>query len=214
MYIAFEGVMGTGKTTLTKFVAEHLKAKTMYEIVEENPFLEKFYKDPKHWSLQTEVFFLCNRYMQLKKIQEELNKKNLIIGDYHIMKNLIFAEITLEGEELKKYRQLYNVMIDGFNYPDIVVYSEASANEILRRIRIRGRNMEKDIDKVYIENLIELYKDKMSLENLRKHYPGTQLIKINADKIDFYKDPGRIEDLYRLIDIAIGDNSVIFQVLE
>lgn len=213
MYIAFEGVMGTGKSTLTKFIAEHLKAKTMYEIVEENPFLDKFYQDPEHWAFQTEAFFLCNRYMQLKKIQDQLNEGNLVIGDYHIMKNLIFAEITLEGEELNKYRQLYNVMIDGFKHPDIVVYSEASVDEILRRIGIRGRNMEKGIDPEYIKNLIDLYKEKMDLDNLSKHYPGTRLIKIDANKVDFYKQPNKLSELYELIDIAIKDSKT-FQLLE
>lgn len=212
-YIALEGVMGTGKTTLTKFISEHLKASTMYEIVEENPFLEKFYQNPEHWSFQTECFFLCNRYMQLKEVKERLESCELLVGDYHIMKNLIFAENTLTGEELSKYRQLYNVMIDGFPYPDIIVYSEANLNEILRRIGLRGRKMEKDISPDYISNLIASYNDKMRLENLEKFYPGTQLIKINANKVDFYRSPSKLNELYELINNALNNEDIKYQEL-
>lgn len=212
-YIALEGVMGTGKTTLTKFVSEHLKTSTMYEIVEENPFLERFYQDPEHWSFQTECFFLCNRYMQLKQVKERLESGEIIVGDYHIMKNLIFAELTLKGDELSKYRELYNVMIDGFPYPDIIVYSEAELDEILRRINLRGRKMEKDISPDYISQLIESYKDKMELDNLEKFYPGTQLIKINANEVDFYRDPSKLGELYNLIDNAVENKDIKYQEL-
>ena len=212
-YIALEGVMGTGKTTLTKFISEHLQSSTMYEIVEENPFLEKFYQDPDHWSFQTECFFLCNRYMQLKQIVDRLDSGKPLIGDYHVMKNLIFAELTLKGDELIKYRELYNVMIDGFPYPDIIVYSEAELDEILRRINLRGRKIEKDISPDYIYNLINSYKKKMDLKNLEKFYPGTQLIKINADKVDFFREPSKLNELYKLIDNAINDENIKFQEL-
>lgn len=213
-YIALEGVMGIGKTTLTKLMSEHLKSDTMYEIVEENPFLEKFYQDPEHWSFQTECFFLCNRYMQLKKIEGLLASGRHLVGDYHIMKNLIFAELTLNGEELNKYRELYNVMIDGFPYPDIIIYSEAGLEKILRRISLRGRKMEKDIPPEYIYNLIESYKLKMNPDNLEKYYPGTQIIKINANNVDFFREPGRLRDLYKLIDNAINDESIKYQQLD
>lgn len=212
-FIAIEGVMGTGKTTLTRFISEHLSSETMYEIVEENPFLEKFYRDPEHWAFQTEAFFLCNRYMQLKQIRSHLEQGNMLVSDYHIMKNLIFAELTLNGEELKKYRNMYNMMIDGFPYPDIIVYSEASLKEILRRINLRGRKMEKDISHQYIENLINAYKNKMNSEILDTYYPGTQLIKINADKIDFYRTPEKLTELYNLIKVAVNDKSVKYQEL-
>src|SRR5690625_4224336 len=194
-YIAFEGVMGTGKTTLTKMISSRLGYKTMFEIVEENPFLEKFYQDPEHWSFQTECFFLCNRYMQLKQVRDMLESGKNVIGDYHIMKNLIFAGITLEGEELEKYNDLYYTMIEGFRLPDIVVYSEASLEEVKRRINLRGRKMEQDIEDSYLLDLINAYKEQMDVENQMEKYTGTKLLKIDSVSINIYDNP---ETLYFL----------------
>jgi deoxyguanosine kinase len=212
-YISFESVIGTGKTVLTEKLSNHLQSETMYEIVEENPFLEKFYQDPEHWSFQTECFFLCNRYMQLKKIKKMLEEDKKIVSDYHILKNLIFAQITLEKEELKKYKKLFKIMVEDFELPNIIIYSEASLKEIQRRINKRGREMEKEISPDYLNKLIEAYKKVMNPENIQKYYPGTQLIKIDADKIDFIKQPKRLEDLYEMVNNAKEDQHLLYQEL-
>lgn len=213
-YIVAEGVPGGGKTTIAEFVANHLNSSIMYEIVEENPFLEKFYQDPNHWGFQTECFFLCNRYMQLKDIQRRLEGELTVVGDYHIMKNLIFAGLTLKGEELEKYKQLYKTMIQGFPYPDIIIYSDANLDEIMRRINLRGRKMEEGIDSGCIDSLISSYKENLDLNNLNKNYPGTQLIRINSDSIDFFKNPEKLNELYSLVDNAIKDENLLYQELK
>lgn len=213
-YIACEGVIGTGKTTITNFLSEYLKTNVLYEIVEENPFLEKFYQDPEFWSFQTECFFLCNRYSQLKQVKEDVSSGNTVIGDYHIMKNLIFAELNLKDEELAKYKDLYKTMVSGFDYPDIIVYSDASLEETMRRIRLRDRSIEKNIDEKYIESLVHSYKEKMKIENILKEYPGTQLIKIHSDSVDFFKTPERLHELYKKVSNAIEDPTLIFQELK
>lgn len=212
-YIVFEGVMGTGKTTLTKMLSSKLGYKTMFEIVEENPFLEKFYQDPEHWSFQTECFFLCNRYMQLKQVRDMLEDGKNVIGDYHIMKNLIFAGITLKGEELEKYKDLYHTMLEGFKLPDIIVYSEASLEEVKRRIGLRGRKMEQDIEDSYLLDLINAYKEQMDVENLMEKYPGTKLIKIDSDSIDFYETPEKLNCLQQSI-LKAKQGGVGYQLLD
>lgn len=212
-YISFESVIGTGKTYLTNKLSGHLGSETMYEIVEENPFLEKFYQDPEHWSFQTECFFLCNRYMQLKKVTNMLEEGKVVVSDYHILKNLIFAQLTLGGEELDKYKKMYATMIEGFKVPNIIIYSEAGLEEIQRRINKRGRLMEKNLSPEYLTNLIDSYKKVMDPDNIQKHYPGTQLIKINADNVDFCKSPERLNDLYKLVDKTKEDKSLLYQEL-
>lgn len=217
-YISCEGCIGVGKTTLTNAILEHLEksvnTKPIFEIVNENPFLEKFYEDPEHWGFQTESYFLINRYMQLKKVKNMIENGNTVVSDYHILKNLIFAELNLKGDELKKYRKLYNTMIDGFKLPDIIIYSDIGIEEVVRRINLRGREMEKDISKDYLQKLIDMYKSVMDLEKLEYHYPGTQLIKVDADKVNFFKNPVKFDELFRLVDNALKDENIKFQELE
>lgn len=213
-YISFEGVPAAGKSYLTEMVSNHLESQTMFEIVEENPFLEKFYQDPEHWSFQTEIYFLANRYMQLKQVNGMLNNNEIVVSDYHILKNLIFAEINLVGEELKKYRQLFNVMIDGFAMPNIIVYVDAEIDEISRRIKIRNREIEKDISTEYLEKLIQSYKKVLSPSNVEKYYPGTKLIRIDANRVDFIKDKNRLPELYDLINNALYSNGFMYQEMK
>ena len=157
-FIAVEGPIGVGKTSLSKAIAESQSFHLLKEIVEENPFLTKFYDDIEAWSFQTEMFFLCNRYKQLSDIKQEIiaNEKP-VVADYHLFKNLIFAKRTLESTEYKKYEEIYKILTKDMPVPNIIIYLHASQETLMKRIALRGREFEKNMDPAYLLQLSEDY---------------------------------------------------------
>lgn len=154
-FIAVEGPIGAGKTTLASMLSEKLSLSLVKEIVEENPFLDKFYDEKDEWSFQLEMFFLCNRYKQLEDTEKKyLHHHMPVVSDYHIYKNLIFAERTLEGKKLEKYRKIYQLLTEDLPKPNVIIYIRASLPTLLERIKKRGRPFEQEMDKQYLEQLI------------------------------------------------------------
>ncbi|MCQ4086434.1 deoxynucleoside kinase [Saccharibacillus sp. JS10] len=183
-FIAVEGAIGAGKTTLASMLAAELNMPLLKEIVEENPFLDKFYRNIDEWSFQLEMFFLCNRYKQLGDTQSQLiGQGKPVVSDYHIYKNLIFSERTLKGREREKYRQIYHVLTDDLAKPDIIVYIKASLDTLLARIAKRGRSFEQAMDHGYLEQLIEDYESAMA--SLAITEPETTIITVDGDDLDF-----------------------------
>lgn len=143
-FITVEGPIGVGKTSLAKVIADHFQISLLKEIVDENPFLGKFYNDIDEWSFQTEMFFLCNRYKQLEDIEKNyLTNDQAVVADYHIFKNLIFAERTLKNEQYNKYLEIFNILTRDMPKPNMVIYLNASLDTLLSRIGKRGREFEK-----------------------------------------------------------------------
>lgn len=183
-FIAVEGPIGVGKTSLAKAISEHYQFPLLLEIVDENPFLEKFYEDLEEWSFQTEMFFLCNRYKQLGDIHEQFLMKNTpIVADYHIYKNLIFAKRTLKEEEYKKYLKIYEILTADRPRPNIIIYLTASLETLLKRINIRGRSQEKNISAGYLLQLTRDYEKAMDC--FEKENPNVNIIRLNGDELDF-----------------------------
>ena len=150
-FIAVEGPIGVGKSTLSKAISETFDFQLLKEIVEENPFLTKFYEDIDAWSFQTEMFFLCNRYKQLTDIKTELQEQQqAVVADYHIFKNLIFAKRTLAQGEYEKYEEIFQILTRDMPMPTIVVYLHASQETLLKRIAQRGRAFEQNMDPSYL----------------------------------------------------------------
>jgi len=149
-YIAIEGVIGAGKTTLAKMIAEKLDANYITEQFEINPFLEKFYIDRKRYAFQTQMFFLINRFKQ----QESLNQENLftefIVSDYIIDKDRIFAYMNLNKEELSLYESIFPLLSKNLRKPDLVVFLQSSVDRLVVSIKKRGRQIEKNITRNYI----------------------------------------------------------------
>jgi len=201
LFISIEGPIGIGKTTISTILSENYGSHLLKEIVEENPFLEKFYNDPEHWAFQTEVFFLCNRYKQLEKVEQILSEGDMVISDYHIFKNLLFAKRTLKNKDYKKYDVLFNTLLDGLPKPDIVIYSNASLDTIMSRIKKRGRIIEKGISRDYIQQLSTDYKE--AFDNVQTFLPGTSILEIDADSVDFVSDPSQIFKLMHKLDSLI-----------
>ncbi|SES96748.1 deoxynucleoside kinase [Paenibacillus sp. NFR01] len=186
-FIAVEGPIGAGKTTLATMLSAELDFPVMKEIVEENPFLDKFYQNMDDYSFQLEMFFLCNRFKQLEDIAARYIDQGMpVISDYHIYKNLIFGERTLNGTKRDKYREIYHVLTDDLAKPNIILYIRASLETILSRIARRGRPFEDDISPAYLQQLIEDYDAAMAA--LAEREPSTIILTIDGDAIDFVEN--------------------------
>ncbi|MEC0170655.1 deoxynucleoside kinase [Paenibacillus graminis] len=186
-FIAVEGPIGAGKTTLATMLAGELQLPVIKEIVEENPFLDKFYQNMDDWSFQLEMFFLCNRYKQLEDtVYQYLDKGKPVISDYHIYKNLIFGERTLKGTKREKYRQIYHVLTDDLPKPDIILYIRADLDTLLERIAKRGRPFEEEIAPAYLQQLIEDYDAAMA--SLALTGPSTVIVTIDGKQVDFVEN--------------------------
>lgn len=186
-FITVEGPIGVGKTSLAKLLSEHFQYYLLKEIVEENPFLGKFYENIEEWSFQTEMFFLCNRYKQLNDINTHyLSKKIPVVADYHIMKNLIFAKRSLQERELSKYRRIYDILKEDLPTSNIVIYLHASLETIIKRIKKRDRDIEKNISPLYLEQLSSDYDAVM--EDFKKRYPHIPVLTFSGDTLDFVQN--------------------------
>lgn len=192
-YIAIEGPIGVGKTSLAKLLAKEFDAQTILETSEENPFLSEFYADRKRMAFQTQIFFLLSRYRQQQELfQQDLFKRTTII-DYIFARDRIFAYLNLEEAELSLYEQIYSLLHERIPKPDLVIYLSASVDAIMERIRLRGREFEKDITRDYLEELNDTF------NRFFFHYSDTPLLVINTSEIDFVKHPGDLKDLVKQI---------------
>ncbi|KGP79843.1 MULTISPECIES: deoxynucleoside kinase [unclassified Paenibacillus] len=193
-FIAVEGPIGAGKTTLATMLSQELNLPLVKEIVEENPFLASFYQDIDEWSFQLEMFFLCNRFKQLEDTGAHYIQQNTpVISDYHIYKNMIFADRTLKGTKRDKYRQIYHLLTDDLPKPNLVLYIEAELETLMQRINKRGRSFEQDMDPAYMEQLIADYKTGMAYLANSPNRPI--IIKVNAEQLDFVEHPEHFKQI-------------------
>lgn len=194
-FITVEGPIGVGKTTLSRAISDHFQYEILREIVDENPFLGKFYEDIDEWSFQTEMFFLCNRYKQLEDIETKYLSKQLpVVADYHIFKNLIFAQRSLKNTQYDKYLNIFNILTNDMPAPNMVIYLNASLDTLLSRIQKRGREIEKNISPLYLEQLMIDYQNFM--EQFIEQHPEVTVLQFNGDEMDFVKNK---HDLHYII---------------
>ena len=197
-FITVEGPIGVGKTSLAKLLSEHFQYELLKEIVEENPFLGKFYENIDEWSFQTEMFFLCNRFKQLNDISSQFLSKNTpVIADYHILKNLIFAKRSLQDSELDKYVRIYDVLTEDLPRPNIIIYLHASLDTIMERIRKRDRDIEKNISPLYLEQLSTDYDTVM--EEFKRNNPQIPVLDFNGDTLDFVQNKQDLEHIINMV---------------
>lgn len=197
-FIAVEGPIGVGKTSLAKAISDRYNYHLLKEIVEENPFLGKFYDDIEEWSFQTEMFFLCNRFKQLEDIDRLYLQHTLpVVSDYHIFKNRIFAMRTLKDVHFQKYMQIFEILTKDMPSPNMVIYLKASLETLLKRISLRGRDIEKNIDPDYLKQLSSDYD--IFMYQFQKLHPEIPVLTIDGDQVDFVQNPEQLEDILKTV---------------
>ncbi|NCS88584.1 MAG: deoxynucleoside kinase [Ignavibacteria bacterium CG2_30_36_16] len=192
-YIAIEGVIGAGKTTLAKKIKERLNAELVMEQFETNPFLEKFYNDRKRFAFQTQMFFLINRYKQQEVLAQENLFRDYIVCDYIFEKDRIFAYLNLSGEELKLYESIFPLLSRSLRKPDLVVYLQSNVDRLMFNIKKRSRKIERNLTRNYIEELSEAY------NHFFFRYSTTPLLIVNSSEIDFVKSEADFDEMFRQI---------------
>ncbi len=181
MYIAIEGVIGVGKTSLARLLKNPFNANVLLEIFEENPFLSKFYEDRARYAFQTQMFFLLSRYYQQRRgVPVLLNNDTMLISDYTFDKDALFARNTLEGDELEMYNQLHTVLAEKIPVPELIVYLRATTDTLMQRIALRDRPYERDMDRDYIQ-LVNVAYDAYFSETEE----GRQVLALDSDELDF-----------------------------
>jgi deoxyguanosine kinase len=181
MYISIEGVIGVGKTTLARLLQKRLDTELQLEVFEENPFLADFYGDRARYAFQTQIFFLLSRYhQQRREIPEIVKNGNSLITDYTFAKDALFACINLEGDELDMYYKVHEALAEKIVLPDLVVYLKADTAVLMRRIAMRDRSYERNMEANYIEMLNEAYNEFFASYSL-----GPKLLTIDSNELDF-----------------------------
>lgn len=188
-HIAVEGVIGAGKTSLALKLSDVLKAKTVLEQFEENPFLEKFYDDIQHYAFQTQIFFLLSRFKQQQQLTQMDIFERVIVTDYLFEKDKIFAYLNLQDDELRLYESVVSLLEKSIPKPDLVVYLQCSVDHLMANIKKRGRKYERSISRDYIQSLNEAY------NYFFFRYKSSPLLIVNADQIDFVNDEGDFNKL-------------------
>ncbi len=192
-YIAIEGPIGVGKTSLAELLAEEFNGRTLIEEVDANPFLPKFYEDIKKYSFQTQLFFLISRFQQQKEMFQQELFSSTVIADYLFAKDRIFAYLNLNEDELGLYEQVFRLMDTRIPRPDLVLYLQASTTTLLDRIKRRNKDFERNIGEQYLEKLVDAY------NRYFFYYNDTPLLIINTTDIDFVNAPSDLTDLVKEI---------------
>ena len=185
MYIAIEGVIGVGKTTLARLLQPVFEAALLLEVFEENPFLSDFYSDRARYAFQTQIFFLLSRYQQQRRgVTTILETGNSLLSDYTFAKDSLFARINLKGDELEMYKRVHQALAEKISMPNLLVYLRADTDVLMQRIALRDRSYERNIERTYIEELNQAYEEFFS-----RPYDDTPVLTIDSNPLDFVHFP-------------------------
>ena len=185
MYIAIEGVIGVGKTTLARLLQPSFQANILMEVFEENPFLSNFYADREAYAFQTQMFFLLSRYKQQNQnVPKMLSNGKHLISDYTFEKDALFARTNLSGDELEMYYRLHEALAEKIPSPDLIVYLRAETKLLMQRIAMRDRPYERTMERAYIQQLNEAYNDFFSKNDL-----NSPVLVIDVNELDFVRNP-------------------------
>lgn len=196
-YIAIEGVIGIGKTTLARLLAERYQSSVLLEVFEENPFLADFYGDRERYAFQTQIFFLLSRYHQQHKAVPEALGKGMLISDYTFSKDELFAWLNLKDDELAMYGRVHAALSEKIPKPDLIVYLRADHDVVMRRIALRDRPYERDMDPGYIRLLAEAYEAWLS--NLNE----LDVLTVDVSELDFLAVSSDLDLVNQQIDQAL-----------
>ncbi len=192
-HVVVEGPLGVGKTTLATMLSNTFHGKNVFEQVDHNPFLDKFYENPRAYAFQTQLYFLLERYRQQEEVSQLSLFSQVAIGDYLFAKDRIFAYVNLSDEEFALYDKLYGMLSVKIPKPDLVVYLQAETPVLIQRIRTRSRSYERGITEEYLTKLNKAYNDFFF------YYRDSSLLVVNTSHIDFVKDGQDYQDLLNQI---------------
>jgi len=200
MYIAIEGVIGVGKTTLARLLQNTFEAEVLLEIFEENPFLSDFYADRARYAFQTQIFFLLSRYRQQNNnVPQILASGKNLISDYTFAKDTLFAGINLQGDELNMYHKVHEALGEKIPKPDLIVYLQASTDMLMQRIALRDRSYERQMEHDYIGQLNRAYEEFFS-----KPYDHTPVLKIDSNDLNIIHNTEHIKLIENRIRATLG----------
>lgn len=189
MYVAIEGVIGVGKTTLARLLQPAFNAEILLEIFEENPFLSDFYSDRERYAFQTQIFFLLSRYHQQRRtVQEIVGVGKDLLADYTFAKDALFAQINLKGDELDMYYKVHEALAEKIQKPDLLVYLQASTDTLMQRIAFRDRSYERQMERSYIDQLNHAYEDFFS-----KPFDHTPVLTIETNHLNIVQNPEHLK---------------------
>jgi len=198
MYVAIEGVIGVGKTTLARLLQPAFNAEILLEIFEENPFLSDFYADRERYAFQTQIFFLLSRYHQQRRtVQEIVGSGKDLLADYTFAKDALFAQINLKGDELDMYYKVHEALAEKIQKPDLLVYLQASTDTLMQRIALRDRTYERQMERSYIDELNRAYGNFFA-----KPFDHTPVLTIETDNLNIIQNPEHL----KLIENRIRQN--------
>jgi len=188
-YIAIEGPIGVGKTSLAQLLSKELGARLVLEDFEDNPFLPDFYNDPERFGFQTQLFFLLQRYRQQQDLRQVDMFQKLLITDYMFVKDRLFASLNLGDKEMQLYDTVASLLERNIIRPDIVIYLQADTDVLMKNIEKRGRNMEKNVTWEYIDALNQVYTEYFF------RYQDTPLVIINTNNINFVENENDLKEV-------------------
>jgi len=192
-FIAVEGAIGAGKTSLVNLLGENYGARLILEETESNPFISKFYEDKEAYSFQTQIFFLLSRYNQYMQLAQRDLFNSVVVIDYLFQRDKVFARLNLEDHEYNLYEQIFSLIDVKTPKPDLVIYLQASTEVLQERVAKRGRDYEAFIDPDYLESVNKAF------NNFFFYYSETPLLVINTNEIDFVEKKCDLNELIKKI---------------
>lgn len=205
-FITVEGNIGAGKTTLTNLLAQHFNAKAVLEEFAENPFLTKFYENQQQYAFPVELFFMAERYKQLKEMLHTKDLfQNITVSDYLFTKCLLFAKVTLPSEEFRLYQKLFDIINTQLAMPDILIYLHAPVSKLQANIKKRNRVFEQNIPDEYLFNLQETYTSYIKQHNIKTIF-------IDSTNADFINNPAHFKVVLDALDNDFGDGQQYFSL--
>jgi deoxyguanosine kinase len=193
MYIAIEGVIGVGKTTLARLLQPAFQSALVLEVFEENPFLSDFYSDRQRYAFQTQIFFLLSRYYQQRRSMPEILKRGeALITDYTFAKDALFARINLVGDELEMYYRVHDALAEKIPLPNLIVYLRADLDVLMQRIASRDRPYERNMERGYILELMQAYDEFFLESHARNIGESVTVLSLDTNELDYVR---HVEDL-------------------
>ena len=191
MYVAIEGVIGVGKTTLARLLQPAFDAEIILEVFEENPFLSDFYSDRERYAFQTQIFFLLSRYHQQRRtVMDIVSTGRNVIADYTFAKDSLFARINIKGDELDMYHKVHEALAEKIQKPDLLVYLQATTDTLMQRIALRDRPYERQMERAYIHELNLAYDDFFS-----KPFDHTPVLTIDSNDLNIIQNPEHLKQV-------------------